>query len=115
MALALSFLAGSSGFSGIAPAVLSPRPQVQFGARPFLAVEMSASRRAHLGALASGLTSLGAMSAAANAAEVRSTPWAMSTFRTSAALQTLARPGPPCLPPLRVRTHLPCRFPISLP
>jgi len=80
MALALSFLAGSSGFSGIAPAVLSPRPQVQFGARPFLAVEMSASRRAHLGALASGLTSLGAMSAAANAAEVRSTPWAMSTF-----------------------------------
>merc|ERR1719408_1230229 len=40
---------------------------------------MSSARRAHLGALASGLTSLGALTAA-NAAEVRSTPWAMSTF-----------------------------------
>merc|ERR1719408_757659 len=40
---------------------------------------MSSARRAHLGALASGLTSLGALTVA-NAAEVRSTPWAMSTF-----------------------------------
>jgi len=78
--LAVSFLAGSSAFTGAGPAVLAPRPQVRFTSRPLLDVEMSASRRAHLGALASGLTSLAAVSTAANAAEVRSTPWAMSTF-----------------------------------
>ena len=38
------------------------------------------ARRAHLGALASGLAGLVASNQVANAAEVRSTPWAMSTF-----------------------------------
>ena len=85
--LAVTFLAGSSGFTGAGPALVAPRPQVQFAGRPLLAVEMSAARRAHLGALVSGLTSLATLGAAANAAEIRSTPWAMSTFRACAALR----------------------------
>ena len=85
--LAVTFLAGSSGFTGAGPALVAPRPQVQFAGRPLLAVEMSAARRAHLGALVSGLTSLATLGAAANAAEIRSTPWAMSNFRACAALR----------------------------
>jgi len=93
--LALTFLAGSSGFTGAGPALVAPRPQVQCAGRPLLAVEMSAARRAHLGALVSGLTSLATLGAAANAAEIRSTPWAMSTFRACAALRIrLAAPQP---------------------
>eukprot|EP00322_Chrysochromulina_rotalis_P023226 CAMPEP_0115868012 /NCGR_PEP_ID=MMETSP0287-20121206/21065_1 /TAXON_ID=412157 /ORGANISM="Chrysochromulina rotalis, Strain UIO044" /LENGTH=670 /DNA_ID=CAMNT_0003322637 /DNA_START=38 /DNA_END=2050 /DNA_ORIENTATION=- len=78
--LAIGFLASSTAFTGAGPALVAPRPQVSFGSRPVLDIEMSSARRAHLGALATGLTSLGALSTAANAAEVRSTPWAMSTF-----------------------------------
>ena len=49
-------------------------------AAPVVPTMSASARRAQLGALASGLAGLVATSQAASAAEVRSTPWAMSTF-----------------------------------
>ena len=90
-------LAGASAFAGPSGAGLA-RPAMYLATQHNAPVPvMSLSRRAHFGALA-GAT-LAGISSAANA-EVRSTPWAMSTCTPPPAakkgLVHCARP-PPCL------------------
>jgi len=75
MSLALSFLAGSSGFTAAGPAILAPRPQVQFASRSFVEVEMSAARRTQSLALGAALAATISVNAA-NAAD----PWPYSTL-----------------------------------
>lgn len=99
MSLALSFLAGSSGFTAAGPAILAPRPQVQFASRSFVEVEMSAARRTQSLALGAALAATISVNAA-NAAD----PWPYSTLLSKVqgdevakvrALSTAPAPLPP--------------------